>query len=224
MQDLKPDYLSNASQRTPCVLVLDASMSMDGEAIKQLNEGLKALEFSLKEDITARMRVQLSIVRVGGPGTPEGACLLQNWTDAADFEAFDLATDGLTPLGAGMKMALNLIEEQKNQYRENSIDFTRPWIFLITDGMPTDENWQQVAKDCKQAEADKKCMIFPIGVNNADTELLSLFSATLPKKIAGLKFIELFQWLSASLGSASRSAPGETVQVAPIDAWAAIEG
>jgi len=47
----------------PCVLVLDASMSMDGEAIKQLNEGLKALEFSLKYD--AKPSDFLNIVNLG---------------------------------------------------------------------------------------------------------------------------------------------------------------
>jgi uncharacterized protein YegL len=52
------DY-SSPNQRTPCVLILDASGSMDtvgpsGKTrIQALNDGIKALEQSLREDDTA---------------------------------------------------------------------------------------------------------------------------------------------------------------------------
>ena len=84
------DYINNTNQRTPCVLVLDASYSMSTNTpsgktrIKLLNEGLKALEDALKADQTALTRVQISIVIVGGPNST--AEMLMDWTDAIIFQ------------------------------------------------------------------------------------------------------------------------------------------
>ena len=67
------DYSGNANQRTPCVLILDASGSMTTTGsrgktrIQELNEGIKTLEEALKSDDAAISRVQLGIVSVGGP-------------------------------------------------------------------------------------------------------------------------------------------------------------
>ena len=63
-EDLVLRYKDNNSQRTPCVLVLDGSQSMDGQPIDQLNRGLKVLESELKEDVLARGRVRVRVIRV----------------------------------------------------------------------------------------------------------------------------------------------------------------
>ena len=67
-------YVNNTNQRTPCVLVLDASYSMSTRhhlvrQIQLLNEGLKEFESAMKSDTTALTRVQVSIVIVGGPNS-----------------------------------------------------------------------------------------------------------------------------------------------------------
>ncbi len=220
IQEPKPNYNVNPSQRTPCILVLDASGSMDGEPIDQLNQGVRALEVELKNDATASMSVQLAIVCVGGPAGD--ADIMQDWTDAGDFSAFDLTAGGYTPLGQGMEIALNMVEEQKEILRSSGISYTRPWIFMISDGVPTDE-WRDTAARCRDAEENRKCVIFPIAVEGSDIEILSQFSSNPPKELNGLRFVELFQWLSSSLRGASRTAPGEAIQLPSTDAWAAVD-
>ena len=51
MTSLIPDvsFIDNSEQRTPLILVLDCSGSMDGQPIAQLNQGLKLLEEELKQ-------------------------------------------------------------------------------------------------------------------------------------------------------------------------------
>ena len=80
MSDLIPDLVlqDNSSQRLPCVVLVDGSSSMDGEAINNLNEGLKVLEAELKADDVASLRVQLLIVRIGGHSDVETVIA---WTD-----------------------------------------------------------------------------------------------------------------------------------------------
>ena len=199
------DYSTNPNQRTPCVLVLDASASMEEEgpdgktAIAALNEGLRALEGHLRADDTALTRVQLAIVRVGGP--PNDADILMDWTDAANFSAFELGSGGTTPLGQGLQIALDLVEDGKSALRSNGISYTRPWMMVISDGYPTDTDvWEQAAADCRQAEADKEVKIYPIAVEGADLDTLAEISAEeSPIGLQDIKFDELFKWLSNSL-------------------------
>jgi uncharacterized protein YegL len=221
--------LNNPSQRTPCVLVLDASQSMEATTAKgtrridELNIGMKALESELKDDPVAKMRVQLGIVSIGGPGGD--ADKMMDWTDAIDFQAFDLSCGGVTPLAKGLRIALDMIESQKQVYRSAGVSYTRPWLMVITDGEPTDSptDWAGAAAACRQAESMRKCVIFPIGVADANVAKLQEISTTPVRALDQTKFTELFQWLSASLATQSQSAPGQTVPLGSTDPWAAVK-
>jgi uncharacterized protein YegL len=219
------DYSSNANQRTPCVLVLDVSGSMEtlgssGKTrIQALNEGVAMLERSLREDDTAISRVQLAIVSVGGPAND--ADVMMDWTDAVNFKAFPLRTGGSTPLGKGVQVALQLIEEAKENFRDAGINYTRPWMMIISDGEPTDDRnlWTSAARESREAEAAKKVEVFCIGVEGANLSVLGELGAKPALMLDGLKFKELFLWLSSSLSAASRSRPGDTLQLADTGVW-----
>ena len=114
---LIPDVVltNNTSQRLPCVLVLDGSASMadsgaETDAIRELNNGLQVLEQELKNDDTAAQRVQLLVIRLGGDDQVE---VISDWTDAMDFSAPSIKANGRTPLGEAMRLALDEVENQK---------------------------------------------------------------------------------------------------------------
>lgn len=206
----------NTSQRLPCVLLLDGSGSMaDSGAIDELNAGVRLLETELKKDDVASQRVQLLVIRFGGDTE-----VLSDWTDAMSFSAPQLTASGLTPMGEAVRVGLAKLEEQKGRYRANGIAYNRPWMFAITDGEPTDDDWQHAASQCKAAEQADKLIFFGIGVGSgADLTKLAEFSARKPVRLQGLKFRELFHWLSSSAKSASKQAPGSNVQLAPPSDW-----
>lgn len=209
-------FSDNASQRTPCVLVLDGSASMSGEPIRELNRGLGDLEAELKNDPVAMSRVRLLIIRVGGHDEVE---VISDWCDAIDFKAPAVVANGSTPLGRGMALALEKIQHQKTLFDSNGIPSTRPWIFLISDGQPTDPGWQALASSCRDAEAAKKVAVFPIGTSDADMSALAQFSTKPPRQLVGLQFRELFVWLSRSLQAASSAAPGVNIQLPATTGW-----
>ena len=223
------EAVENVNQRTPCMLVVDASGSMetptrDGATrIDQLNRGLATLEQELKNDPTARVRVQLAMVSVGGPAG--GAEKMLDWTDACDFAAFPLNAGGETPLAKGLLLALNEVRLQKEWYKTNGISYTRPWIVVLTDGEPTDppDTWHAAANACREAEHQKKCVIYPIGVEGVNATTLQQISKTPVRPLNELRYVELFQWLSRSLSATSRSVSGELVQLAPTDPWVAVK-
>jgi len=219
------DYINNPNQRTPCVLVLDVSGSMNEVAhtgrtrIEELSDGLIALQDALNEDSTALVRVQLAVISVGGPR--DEAEVMMDWTDATHFTAFKLNAAGLTPLSAGLRLGLQMIEEAKSVLKASGVSYTRPWMMVISDGEPSDRasEWDQAARDCLQAEKENKVEIFSIGVEGANIKKLSEFSTRPPLTLSGMKFKELFVWLSSSLSAASRSRPGDNISLPPTDPW-----
>lgn len=219
------DYSGNPNQRTPCVLVLDASGSMSFQTssgrtrMEELNAGIAALESELKADDTALVRVQLGIVIVGGP--TNDAEILMDWTDAIQFSAFPLTADGATPLGKGVRIGLQMIEQGKQYLRASGVSYTRPWMMIISDGTPTDapQDWAVAVAEAREAEARKQAEIFCIGVEGADLAKLGELGTKPPLTLSGMRFRELFVWLSASLSAASRSRPGDTLQLPSTDPW-----
>lgn len=221
MTNLIPDVAleDNSSQRLPCVIVLDGSGSMGGSPIDELNAGLRLLEASLKEDRVARQRVRLLVLRLGGSDEVE---VVTNWTDAMQFSAPTIAAGGNTPLGKAVRRALMELEDEKGRYDQNGIAFNRPWMFIMTDGEPTDEDWQRAAAECRAAEAAKKVSVFCIGVQGANLQQLGEFSSRSPRMMQEGKFHEFFEWLSRSTSVGSRSAIGAQTQMPSADDWAVV--
>jgi len=222
---MSTDYINNPNQRTPCVLVLDMSASMNEKTptgrsrIQELSAGLVALEEALNEDSTALVRVQLAVVSVGGHRNQ--AEVMMDWTDATHFQAFNLNADGLTPLALGLQLGLDLIEQAKQNLKASGVSYTRPWMMVISDGAPSDSqsDWEQAVLQCRSAEEENKVEIFSIGVDGADLKKMSEFSKRPPLVLADMKFRELFVWLSASLSAASRSRSGDQVSLPSTDPW-----
>ena len=207
----------NTEERTPLVLVLDCSGSMDGEKIAALNAGLQTLEEAMKKDPTTSTRGRVLVIEFGGDDKVSQGL----WQDAIDFKAPTLVADGRTPTGAAITSALAAIEAQKAELKSNGIPYKRPILMLMSDGEPTD-NWESAADACKLAEATNKVTVFSIGIGtDADIPTLSRFSSKGAVQIKGLKFNELFVWLSASVKAVSQSAKGESAQLPSHDSWAA---
>ncbi len=213
--------VDNTEQRTPLVLVLDCSGSMGGAPIQQLSEGLKLLERELKDDVIAAKRVRVLVVTYGGM---DHADVAGDWCDAMDFAAPALEATGTTPMGRAVELALDEIEDEKARFRAAGIAYTRPWLFLMSDGVPTDP-WEAAARRCHDAEVANKVAVFPIAVGHADDEALGQFSRNGTrgvKRLQGLQFRELFLWLSASMQVVSHSTPGGQAQLPSTDSWSLV--
>jgi uncharacterized protein YegL len=213
--------VDNSDERAPLVLVLDCSGSMqEDDKINQLNDGLRTLDAELKKDpITARCG-RVLVISFGGDNNVE---IMGDWTDAMDFVPPTLLAGGLTPMGAAMRCALDEIDAQKTQMRSAGVTYKRPILMLLSDGEPTDD-WQAVATECKRAETAHKVNIMAIGIGSqVNRETLSAFSNKGALNLSGLKFKELFIWLSRSIQAVSRAPTGGTVQLNPVDSWAQIQ-
>lgn len=224
--------IDNSDERLPIVLVLDCSGSMEGEAIDALNAGLKLLEETLRNDPAVATRGRLFTVAFGGRWFRK--LKTHDWQDAVDWTAPVLKAHGTwtgTPTGAAVACALKAIEAEKAQLRAAGVSYKRPLMFLMSDGMATDD-WAGVADACKAAESAKKVSVYPIAIRSSmygkedqleAARILDRFSSKQVLRLKGLNFKELFVWLSQSVRAVSQSAAGETVQLTPPTGWAVMD-
>ena len=123
-------------------------------------------------------------------------------------------------MGAGVEKALDMVAARKSDYKKAGIAYFRLWVFMITDGAPTD-SVDRATQRVHEAETNKATAFFAVGVESADMDCLARIahSERKPLKLQGLKFVELFQWLSASLTKVGVSQPGQMVALPPPTGW-----
>lgn len=217
------DLVNNPTARVPVCLCLDVSGSMDGEPIRELNEGVRMFYDAIHEDEVALYAAEVCIVTFGGN---RAECI----TDFSGLERQPeppiLSADGMTPMGEAVNLGLDLLEKRKKEYKSKGVDYYQPWLVLMTDGAPNgdaNELSRAIGRTVEMV-TNKKLSVFPIGIGvNADMNILARFSPKRsPLKLQGLKFREFFEWLSQSVSRTSQSIPGEnvTLDIDGIKGWA----
>jgi len=198
----------------PTVLLLDTSGSMTLEGkIAQLQEGVALFREEIGNDELARKRVDLAVITFG-----DSVDVVSPFSSVEEFEVPALEAKGLTPMGAAINTAIDLVERRKKDYRTEGIDYYRPWIFMITDGEPTDmyegdATWNKVVENLHDGEKEGKFLFFTVGVEPADMLTLKKIAPQNrgPVKLRENNFREMFIWLSRSQAKVSASSVGDQV-------------
>jgi uncharacterized protein YegL len=212
------EFVDNPEPRCPCVLILDTSASMQGRRIEELNSGLSHFAAELRGDGLAAKRVEVAIISFGPVQLESDFATAENFTPPA------LTASGATPMGEAINAALDLAEKRKQTYREQGISYYRPWVFMITDGAPTDD-WAGAATRVRFGEEAKAFSFFAVGVEDANMEILGRISTRQPLRLRGVEFVSLFTWLSNSMSSVSHSMPNDEVPLqnpASPQGWATV--
>jgi uncharacterized protein YegL len=214
-----PDLVANPEPRCPCLLLLDTSGSMNGRPIEELNLGLRVFKEELTSDDMAMQRVEVAVMTFGP------VHVISGFQTADLFQPPTLSPTGDTPMGAAIAQGLEMLEARKAIYKQAGVSYYRPWVFLITDGAPTD-SWQHAAAMVRAGDSPerKAFSFFAVAVEGADmTKLTAICSPNRPPmKLKGLCFRELFSWLSSSLGGVARSQPGQQVALPAPTGWSSV--
>lgn len=204
----------NSEMKCPIVLVVDKSSSMDGDAINELNRGLKIFQTQIQNDEVAAARLDTAVIAFGSDVEVVRDFSLFEGTAIPTIEAF-----GCTRMVEGIREAIARIEARKAWYTQQGLQYYRPYIILITDGYPTssEKDIEELRQDIVKAVEGKRLNMWAFGVEGANMEFLQNLSVNgFPaQKLKGHNFVDFFKWLSNSFSVITSSRPNEKIDISP---------
>lgn len=129
-------------RRLPVYLLLDVSGSMTGEPIESVRNGLQMLISALRGEPQALETAYLSVITF-----ESSAKQVVPLTDLASFQEPVLSAGGTTALGEALILLCNKVDTEVNKTTKD----WKPLVFIMTDGVPTDD-WQKGAEKIKKKE------------------------------------------------------------------------
>jgi uncharacterized protein YegL len=214
-RDTREEFANNSESRCPVLLLLDTSSSMTS-LMERLMRGTQVMADTLAANSLAAKRAEIAIVTFGG-----GVYLPQAFATVHHLKIPPLSAQGTTPMATAILRGLQYVEERQQEYNQNGISSYEPFIFLLTDGEPTDGDlWDAAVRKVTDCVQNKDFRFFPIGVgDDANLEKLAELGGFPPKLLDATKFDTLFQWIGNSMNRYSMSRKGDTVRLDPPDPW-----
>lgn len=200
MSNLVP--FTRATQRMlPVILLADVSGSMEGEKIALLNQAVREMLETFRDDGAARAEVHVSVITFGGVVTVH-----QSLAPARDVRWVNMNVSGNTPLGAALELAETLIDNKEALPKEAY----RPTVILVSDGYPNDR-WEPVLDRFNAGRRTGKTQRLAMAIgSDADEGMLRRFlnGGEEPLFRAGdaSQIAEFFRYVSQSVATRSRAA------------------
>lgn len=224
MPQLDPS-IDPALERTPTVLLVDTSGSMGEEVspasdeepsprIDQVNEGLSIFKEEISSMNEVEREVDVSLVSFGGGVTVE-----EEFTPITEWEPPKLTESGRTPMGEAIDKAIDIVEERKQTYNDEGVPYKRPFIWVLTDGKPTDmkpndDRWDEIHQRIQDGEDQKSFALFIMAVGADAKESIKPLHPQRTIALDDGKFREYFEFLSASVEQVSSSVDEDDVDIA----------
>ena len=192
--------------------LLDTSGSMGGEPIQRLNDGLNGLVRSLQSDDNADI-IDIAVITFG-----DSVNVTMPHTPISRIKAdFNLSASGWTPMGEGLLKAAEITNERRRLYNANGVMTFKPWIFMITDGEPTD-SIESAKQELMKLQDNDKLKLWILGIPGYNKEpLKGLTKDGLILELRDFDLKTALNWVNKSMANVSHSAPGEMPKMAPLE-------
>lgn len=134
--------------------------------------------------------------------------------------------EGNTPMADAIALAVDGLELRKKAYRAAGIEYQRPWLVLMTDGIPTDDQryFDETVAHLNDIERKRGITVFPIAIGK-HTDLAVLARTSVEREPVRMRdvasFTEFFVWLAAGLSVTSQSGAGQQ-RLPPLTGWASV--
>ncbi len=185
-------------RRLPVYLLLDTSGSMTGEPIEAVRNGVQVLISTLRQDPYALETAFLSVITFDST-----AKQVVPLSELSAFQMPDIKAAGTTALGEALTMLAQKLETEVQKSTADIKGDWKPLVFLMTDGMPTDD----FQKGLREFKKQKTGMVVACAAGrNVDTTLLKqLTDIVVQLDTADSSTIKaFFKWVSASISTGSQ--------------------
>jgi len=216
-------YIAKEPRALPIFVLADASGSMRGEKINELNLALREMLNALNNVDDIRGKFQLCVISFGGD-----VQVVQPLADIDGIMLPELTASGNTPMGEAFEIVKEMIEDRQIV----SSRAYAPTIVLISDGIPTDcseeiysnkkyDNWDALVA-LHNGERSSKSQRLALGIGaDADYDMLKKYinNPEIPviKANDASGITKFFKWVTMSTVARMNSInPNVTSTVAPI--------
>ena len=186
-------------RRLPVYLLLDTSGSMSGEPIEAVKNGVQTLISTLRNDPYALETAYISIITFASSAQQEVPL-----TELAVFKQPNLVAGGGTSLGEALSLLAHRVDQEIIKTTSKVKGDWRPLVFIMTDGMPTDDLNAGIAELKKR----KYGMIIACAAGQgASTDTLKLITENVVQldTTDSSTIKAFFKWVSASISTSSKS-------------------
>ncbi len=191
-------------RKLPVYLLLDTSGSMSGEPIESVKNGVQMLVSALRQDPYALETAYLSVITFDS-----SAKQLVTLTELSMFQTPNLQAGGGTSLGEALRLLCDRIDVEVSKTTAESKGDWKPMVFIMTDGVPTDD-WQKQLNRYKSQKigVTVACAAGP----SSDTKVLKqLTDIVVQLDTADASSISaFFKWVSASISTGSQKVESGT--------------
>lgn len=245
------DLIYNTTTRIPIVICLDISHSMnmivsngtsdlkvigqefrDGQLwnlveggndltlFKKVENGINLVYDSIRNSEQASSSAEISIVTFS-----DRAEIYEDFSTIDQKNNFDqrrINFGNSTNMAAGVQLALKTLDERKQKYKMNGIDYYQPWLLLFTDGNPTDSVYD-VQKFCMDLQKQNKLTVYTFALNeDVNIENLKGFSKINPIRLKEEKFEQFFEFLGKSISMVTENQDSANLDLTNLSDWADI--
>lgn len=184
-------------RRLPVYLLLDTSGSMFGEPIEAVKNGVQVLVSTLRQDPYALETAYLSIITFDSQ-----AQQLVPLTELSSFQEPTLNAGGGTSLGAALSLLASKVDLEVAKTTPDSKGDWRPLVFIMTDGVPTDD----INKGLTEFKERKFAMVIACAAGqgaNSDTLKMITENVVQLDTADSTTIKAFFKWVSASVSASS---------------------
>ncbi|APU96292.1 VWA domain-containing protein [Sphingobacterium siyangense] len=198
-------------RRLPVYLLLDTSGSMTGEPIEAVKNGVQMMMHSLRQNPQAIETAFVSIITFDSD-----ARQIVPLTDLASFQMVDIKASGVTSLGAALALLADKLETEVTTTTLEQKGDWKPLIFVMTDGIPTD-NWQQGYSKLKAV--NKGLIVGCAAGQGADDAILRQITNSVVRldSADSESISKFFQWVTASISTTSTKVEESGKEVTGLD-------
>lgn len=184
-------------RRLPVYLLLDCSGSMYGEPIEAVKNGVQVLVSTLRQDPYALETAYLSIITFDS-----SAKQVTPLTELSAFQQPTIEANGCTALGEALSLLATKVDQEVTKTTPEQKGDWKPLVFIMTDGVPTDE----INKGLAEFKKRKFGMVVACAAGQgADTNILKqITECVVQLDTADSATIKsFFKWVSASVSAGS---------------------
>ena len=168
---MKDEHVSSCTffpRLTPCVIVADCIENSGDSSGNEIELALREFNNALQHDVNYRDKLDVCVMCSGK--------VILSFRRGEDFQIPFVPSGHSCSLDDALESAIELIELRKKEYRQNGINYSRPLLYVLSDGQTADCTSVSATKVRLQRYIEaKKLHYFPIGIGNANIGALQSY-------------------------------------------------